>query len=123
MIGKFDFEKLEVYQLALEFLDFIFGVCKKLPVDLQYCLGDNLKRAGISISNNLAEGSGKNSGKEKVRYYCISSDSARECMSMLNILNRQKSVTEETYLKGRDYVYRLTSMLYKLIGSVERGKR
>ncbi len=68
---KFDFEKLEVYQLALEFLDFIFDICEELPFDLQSCLGDNLKRAGISVSNNIAEGSGKKSGKEKIRYYHV----------------------------------------------------
>ena len=66
---QFDFEKLEVYQLALGFLDFIFAACNKVPRNLQYCLGDNLKGAGISVLNNIAEGSGRKSGKEKARVY------------------------------------------------------
>ena len=114
---EFDFEKLEVYQLALEFLDFIFDICKVIPKDLQYCMGDNLKRAGISISNNIAEGSGKRSGKEKARYYGISLDSTRECINMFIILNRQKAINKENYLKARTYGKRLTSMLFKLIES------
>ena len=65
---KFEFEKLEVYQLALEFLDFIFEICKEIPTDLLFCLGDNLKRAGLSISNNIAEGSGKKSGTEPIAH-------------------------------------------------------
>lgn len=100
---KFDFEKLEVYQLALEFLDFTFEICKNISTDLQYCLGDNLKRAGISISNNIAEGSGKKSGKEKARYYGTSLDSTRECINMFIILDRQKAINKENYLKARTY--------------------
>ena len=115
---QFDFERLEVYQLALEFLDFIFDKCDKISKDLQYCLGDNLKRAGISISNNIAEGSGKKSTKEKARYYGTSLDSTRECLNMLIVLDRRKAISKEDYCKGRIYVRRLTSMLFRLIESV-----
>jgi len=114
----FDFERLEVYQVALEFLDFIFDVCKEIPRDLQYCLGDNLKRAAISISNNIAEGSGKKSPKEKARFYGISLDSARECVNMFIILHRQKAINAQNYSKAISYCKRITSMLFKLIGSV-----
>ena len=86
----FDFEKLEVYQLSLEFIDFIFEIYKQLSNYLQYNLGDNLVKAGISISNNIAEGSGKKSLKEKSRYYGTSLDSTRESINMFIILNRQK---------------------------------
>ena len=115
---EFDFERLEVYQLSLEFLDFIFEICKNLPKDLQYVLGDNLKRAGISVSNNIAEGSGKKSGKEKARYYGTSLDSTRESVNMFIILNRQKAISNESYVKARTYGKRLTSMLFKLIESI-----
>lgn len=115
---EFDFERLEVYQLALEFLDFIFDICKSIPADLQYCLSDNLKRAGISISNNIAEGSGKKSGKEKARYYGTALDSARECVNMFIILDRRKAINKEIYFKARSYGKRLTSMLFKLISAV-----
>ncbi len=115
---KFDFERLEVYQLALEFLDFIFEICKNIPKDILYSLGDNLKRAGISISNNIAEGSGKKSGKEKARFYGTSLDSTRECINMFIILDRQKAISKEDYIRTRIYGKRLTSMLFRLIGSI-----
>lgn len=120
MIDKFDFEKLEVYKLALEFLDFVFNVCDELPRDFQYVLVDNLKRATISISNNLAEGSGKKSGKEKARFYGTSLDSARECLNMFNILSMRKAINGDKYQQARDYISRITSMLFRLIESVER---
>jgi len=61
----FDFEKLNVYQKSLDFIDEIFKVYKQLPREFRYSLGNNLIRAGLSITNNLAEGNGKRSKKRK----------------------------------------------------------
>ncbi len=114
---EFDFEKLEVYQLSLEFIDFIFIIYKQLPNHLRYNLGDNLIRAGVSVSNNIAEGSGKRSSREKSRYYGTSLDPTREVINMFIILMRQKAVGQQDYIKARNYGKRLTSMLFRLIGS------
>ncbi|MBU4310420.1 four helix bundle protein [bacterium] len=116
---KFDFEKLEVYQLALEFLSELFKVYRRLLRDLQYSIGNNFIRAGLSISNNLAEGSGKKSKKEKARYYGTSLDSTRECISMINVLLREKLIDKETYLILRQKGKRITSMISGLINSLE----
>jgi len=83
---KFDFEKLKVYQKALDFIHEIFKIYKRLPREYKYTVGGNLVRAGVSIANNIAEGSGKKSKKEKSRYYSISLDSTRECISVFNVL-------------------------------------
>lgn len=115
---QFDFEKLEVYKLALEFLSKLFKIYRNLPKDLQYSLGSNLIRAGISISNNLAEGSGKRSKRHKLSYYDISLDSARECISMNNVLLREKLINKETYRQIRLEGRRITSMIVGLINSL-----
>lgn len=117
---KFDFEKLEVYQLALEFLSELFKVYRRLPKDLQYSIGNNFIRAGLSVSNNLAEGSGKIPKKEKARYYGTSLDSTRECISMNNVLLREKLIDKETYIKLRRVGRRITSMITGLINSLEK---
>ena len=116
----FDFERLEVYQLALEFLSDLFKVYRKLPKDLQYSIGNNFIRAGLSISNNLAEGSGKKSKKEKARYYNTSLNSTRECISMINVLLREKIIDKETYIKLRRVGRRITGMITGLINSLEK---
>jgi len=59
----FDFEKLDVYQLALKFVHKLITLVKKLPPELRLSLGNNVIRAGMSILNNIAEGSGKKSSK------------------------------------------------------------
>ncbi|MFA5271000.1 MAG: four helix bundle protein [Candidatus Omnitrophota bacterium] len=95
----FDFEKLKVYEKSLDFIDNVFEVYKGLPIDLKYPLGNNLIRAALSIANNIAEGNGKISKKEKNRYFSISLDSTRECISVLNVLKRQNLIKDERYNK------------------------
>jgi four helix bundle protein len=112
---KFDFEKLIVYQKALIFIDKIFEIYEKLPRNLKYPLGDNLIRAAMSIANNIAEGNGKISKKEKNRYFGISLDSTRECISVLNVFNRQDLIIENKYKELRRDGREITSMVYALI--------
>jgi len=120
---QFDFEKLEVYKLALEFLSKLFQVYKSLPKDLRYSLGNNLIRAGVSISNNLAEGSGKKSKKHKLSYYNISLDSTRECISMNNVLLKEKLIEKEIYTQIRLEGRRITGMITGLIKSLGLNDR
>ncbi len=114
---KFDFEKLKVYQKSLELIDKIFLIVKALPGEYEYSLGGNLIRAALSIANNLAEGNGKKSKKEKNRYFGISLDSARECVSVFNVLKRQELIKEDEYNKVRLETKEITSMIWGLINS------
>jgi four helix bundle protein len=109
---KFDFEKLKVYQKALDFIHEIFKIYKQT-------VGGNLVRAGASIANNIAEGSGKKSKKEKSRYYSISLDSTRECISVFNILLHEELLDKNSYLKMRIGGKEITNMLFGLIESLE----
>ena len=114
---KFDFENLIVYQKSLELIDKIFEIYKKLPQDYKYSLGANLLRAGLSIANNLAEGNGKKFIKEKTRYFSTSLDSTRECISVFNVLERQKFINKDTYHQLRCEGKEITNMIWKLIDS------
>lgn len=58
---KFDFERLDVYQESLEFVHMVFSITKNYSKEIQYSLGDQFRRAALSISNNIAEGSRKSS--------------------------------------------------------------
>ena len=116
---QYDFEKLDVYQCALDFMKIMFAINKKIPSTLQYSVGDQLIRAGLSISNNIAEGSGKLSAREKRRYYGTAIDSCRECISVLNVLKNEKFIDEKDAIEARQLGQRITSMLYKLIKSVK----
>lgn len=114
---EFDFEKLKVYQKCLDFIDQIFGIVNFLPREYRYSLGDNLIRAGLSIANNLAEGNGKKSKKEKRRYFGTSLDSTRECLSVFNVFKRQNLIKVEKYNEVRLEAKEITSMIWGLIDS------
>ena len=116
---EFDFEKLKVYQKSLDFIDKIFDICKTLPREYKYSLGDNLIRAGLSIANNLAEGNGKKSKREKQRYFGTPLDSARECISVFNVFERQKLITSDRFSEIRSDGREITGMLHNLIGSLD----
>lgn len=119
IIQEFDFEKLIVYQKSLELIHNIILIYKKLSREFQYTIGDNLIRAGMSIPNNLAEGSGKKFKKEKARYYATSLDSTRECISVFNVLFKEGFIERQIYEKLRADAREITSMLCGLINSLE----
>ena len=90
-MSYFDHEKLDVYRVSLEFVLIADGIIEHLPKGKAY-LADQLKRAGSSISLNIAEGAGEFSGNEKARFYSMAKRSATECASILDICRCLKVV-------------------------------
>ena len=56
---QFSFEKLEVYGKARELVKLIYQLQRKFPKEENFALGDQVRRAAVSITANLAEGSGR----------------------------------------------------------------
>lgn len=115
---EFDFEKLKVYQFSIKLFRKILKITKGLPRDLQFSLGDQIRRAALSVCNNLAEGSGKESKKEKNYFFNVSLHSTRECIPMITILYEEGIVDQETYKALRSDCREITSMLTGLIRSL-----
>ena len=59
--NPFRFEKLEVWQLARRFNHRVYVIAKTFPESERYALCPQLRRASVSVSSNIAEGSGRNS--------------------------------------------------------------
>ena len=114
----FDFERLEVYQKGMELVLQFFRITRSLPKEYQYSLADQLRRAGLSILNNLAEGSGKISKKEKGQFYKTALNSTRECVPMLTVLVREEQLAPDIHQILRQEVIHIANMLGKLIASI-----
>ena len=114
---RYDFEKLEVYRQALDFTDQIFEMTDALPQRVQFSLGDQLRRASLSICNNIAEGSQKR-GPAKRLFYGYALDSARECVPMLELSRRRTFINQGQYEQLNNSCYSIARMMYALIQSV-----
>jgi len=115
----FDFERLKVYEIGLDFVKDIYKLTENLSRNYQFSLGDQLRRASLSIVNNIAEGSGKIYKKEKAQFYRISLNSARECIPMLTILHREKFIDDVIYNTIRDRCIYICNMIGKLVSVLQ----
>ena len=92
---NYKFQKLEVYQLALDYLDLIYSLCKKLPEDERYNLIGQIKRAGTSIVLNIAEGSTGISNQEQKKFLNIAIGSFLESVACSDIIERRNYLSKD----------------------------
>ncbi len=108
-----DHERLTVYQVAIEFVILADEVIEHLPRGRAY-LSDQLQRAALSIPLNIAEGAGEYAVDEKARFYRMAKRSATECAGILDVCQRLQLVEENRYIKGRELLIGIVSMLIKM---------
>ena len=89
----FRFEKLDVWQKAIALGDDVYEVTRAFPDFERFGLANQMRRAAVSISSNIAEGSSRSSGKEFVRFIEIAYGSVMELVSQVHIAQRQEFVT------------------------------
>ena len=108
-----DFEKLEVYRLAIEFIAFAYEVVAGLPTG-SADLADQLKRAASSIAFNVAEGSGRVRLNDRARFHGIARGSVMECASILDVMKLVYGLDDEAHRRGRLVLSRIVAMLSKM---------
>ena len=86
--AEFRFEKLDVWQIATEFAMSIYTITKDFPDLERYGLTSQLRRSAISISANIAEGSGRVSDKDFARFLEIAYGSLMESVSHIIIAHK-----------------------------------
>jgi four helix bundle protein len=80
----FGFHRLDAYQNAIKFLALASKIATDLPRGHAE-LADQLRRAGLSVPLNIAEGSGK-FNRDAIRFYGIARGSALECAAILDVI-------------------------------------
>ena len=115
----FDHERLDVYQIALDFLVLAEGIAEKLPRGRTH-LRDQLARASLSIVLNIAEGAGKFSKPDKRRYYLSAAGSATECAAILDVCDRLRLIDDATRDCGKALLDRDVAMLVRLANQLQR---
>ena len=108
--SHFKFEDLQVYQKALDFVDFTYETVKLFPKSELYNLTSQFKRAALSIALNTAEGHGDTNAQFN-RFLQMATDSVKECVVCLTIAKRQNYITEEQDVYARLKLVELSKMI------------
>ena len=113
---RFDHEKLDVYQLELEFVAWVTTLIEEVKASAgskvrEVC--NHLDRASLSSLFNTAEGNGKRQSKLRGRFFDDARGSAAECAACLDALVAKGVCSEDRVDEGKDLLYRIVSILTK----------
>ncbi len=93
----FSFEKLDVWQNSRELILIIYKLTANFPSTEIYGITSQIKRSVSSIATNIAEGTSRNTNKDKAHFLMISFSSATETLNHLIISKDLDYITEEEY--------------------------
>lgn len=111
------FTDLNSWQEGHRLVLLIYKLTSKLPSEERFALADQLKRAAVSVTSNIAEGFARNSSKDKVHFYTMSRGSLFEIESQLQIVKDLKYGTEKEILEIQDKIILVSKMISGMIKS------
>ena len=119
----FKFEKLEVWQLALDYIDLIYQVADQLPKNEEYNLKSQIVRAATSIALNIAEGSTGQTDNEQARFLGLAIRSLIETIACQRIITRRKLFKDENLLgKTNTHAQMLAAKLHTMRKVIAPGQ-
>lgn len=93
----FNFEKLEVWQKGLDLNDIVYAATRAFPSEERFGLVTQMRRAAVSVSSNIAEGSSRSSRIDNARFIEIATGSVFELVTQAYIAKRQGFLGEEDF--------------------------
>jgi four helix bundle protein len=110
----FKFEKLEVWQLSLEYVDRIYEIADKLPDKERHNLRSQMIRSATSVCLNIAEGSTGQTDPEFGRFVGIAIRSCIEVIACLHLAKRRRYIDEEVFSQAYEFGEKLSVKLQAL---------
>ena len=92
------FRELEVWKRAMELTDQVYDLVAKFPKEERYALGDQLRRAVVSIPSNIAEGFGRETHKDFAHFLAQARGSLYEVDTQIEIAIRRGFISRDTSL-------------------------
>jgi four helix bundle protein len=114
----FRFEKLDVWQKAIDYAGDLYEKTRRFPSDERYGLASQMRRAAVSVSSNIAEGSGRTSDVDFARFVEIAYESLMETVSQAQIANHQGWIQTDGFNELRQRADQLARMLSGLRSSL-----
>jgi four helix bundle protein len=107
MVEEYKFQKLQVYQLALGYVDAVYEISRLLPEREKYNLSSQIERAATSIVLNIAEGSTGQSSAEQNRFLGLALRSYLETIACCDLIERRGYIPKESLLPLREQGHQL----------------
>jgi len=121
-MARFRFQELEVWQKAIDFADLIYELTGRFPDDERFGLRNQLRRAAVSVSSNIAEGNGRTSQLEYIRFVEIAYASLMEVISQLHIAERRKYISNHQLEQAMEAGEQIAKMLSGLRNHLKQQK-
>jgi len=110
----FSFEKLKVWQEAIDLSVEVYGISMSFPADEKYGITSQLKRATNSISANVAEGTSRITNKDKAHFTTIAFSTTMEVLNHIILCKKLDFIDEITYNDVRQRIYKISNMFNAL---------
>jgi four helix bundle protein len=109
------YKKLQVWQKSIDLVEQVYRCTQDFPKVETYWLADQMRRASVSISSNIAEGSGRGGEAEYIHFLYIAKGSALELETQLIIAQRLKYIEESDFLIYEESINEIIKMIGWLI--------
>ena len=116
----YSFEKLECWQQARQLAVWVYNATTGFPSDEKFGLTSQMRRAGVSIASNIAEGTFRKTAKDQAHFSTISYSSTIELLNDLIIANDLKFLSDEQYIQGREKIEKQTFLIAGLRKSQQK---
>ncbi|MDR0868553.1 MAG: four helix bundle protein [Planctomycetota bacterium] len=120
-----DFRDLVVWQRAMDLSVDIYRATKRFPKEERYGLTSQMRRAAVSIPSNIAEGNGRNSGSDYLRFLAIANGSLAELKTQILLSERigylDPSGAEKLFASANEVGWILAGLVKAL--QKEKGER
>jgi four helix bundle protein len=107
-------EKLDVWKKAVEMVTTVYAVTKTFPADEKFGLTSQIRRAGVSVPANIAEGAARQSEREFCQFLSIAQGSASELETELLIAKNLHYLSAEDYERIYEEINTIARMIVGL---------
>lgn len=113
-----NYKDLKVWQKSFELSWSVYELTKNFPEEEKFSLTSQIRRSAISIPSNIAEGSGRYSDKEFIKFLYIAKGSANELETQVLIAEKAKYLTSQKSKALQNSLSEILKMLSALIKSI-----
>lgn len=113
------YRELKIWQKAVDLAPQVYRLVRKLPREEIYALGDQIRRATVSVPANIAEGQARQHTKEFVQYLCIARGSLAELDTLLAVAERLNYLIEEDTAPIHEGIDEMRKMINGLIRKLQ----